>query len=31
MKDWQNQAHVKWDCWRHAVMLPKYRQGTRLQ
>ena len=26
MKDWQSQAHVKWDCKYHVVILPKYRQ-----
>ena len=26
MKDWQIQAHVKWDCVYHVVILPKYRQ-----
>ena len=26
MKDWQSQAHVKWDCKFHVVILPKYRQ-----
>ncbi len=25
-KDWQSQAHVKWDCKYHVVILPKYRQ-----
>ena len=26
MKDWQSQAHVKWDCKFHVVIVPKYRQ-----
>jgi putative transposase len=26
MKDWQSQAHVKWECKYHVVFLPKYRQ-----
>ena len=26
MKDWQNQAHVKWECKYHVVILPKYRR-----
>jgi len=26
MKDWRSQAHVKWDCKYHVVILPKYRQ-----
>ena len=26
MKDWQSQAHVKWDCKYHIVILPKYRK-----
>ncbi len=26
MKDWQSQAHVKWDCKYHVVILPKYRR-----
>lgn len=25
MKDWQSQAHVKWECKYHVVILPKYR------
>jgi len=24
MKDWQSQAHVKWDCKYHVVIVPKY-------
>jgi putative transposase len=24
MKDWQSQAHVKWECKYHVVILPKY-------
>jgi len=23
MKDWQSQAHVKWDCKYHVVIAPK--------
>ena len=26
MKDWQSQAHVKWDCKYHVVIVPKYRR-----
>ena len=26
MKDWQSQAHVKWDCKYHVVIIPKYRR-----
>ena len=26
MKDWKSQAHVKWDCKYHVVILPKYRR-----
>ena len=26
MKDWRSQAHVKWECKYHVVILPKYRQ-----
>ena len=26
MKDWQSQAHVKWDYKYHVVILPKYRK-----
>ena len=25
-KDWQSQAHVKWECKYHVVILPKYRK-----
>jgi len=28
MKDWQSQAHVKWDCKYHVVILPKYRRNV---
>ena len=28
MKDWQRQAHVKWDCKFHVVIVAKYRQGV---
>jgi putative transposase len=26
MKEWQSQAHVKWECTYHVVILPKYRK-----
>lgn len=26
MKDWQSQAHVKWECKYHVVILPKHRK-----
>jgi putative transposase len=26
MKDWPSQAHVKWDCQDHVVILPKSRR-----
>ena len=26
MKEWQSQAHVKWECKYHVVILPKYRK-----
>ena len=26
MKDWQNVAHVKWECKYHLVIVPKYRR-----
>ena len=26
MKDWQSQAHVKWDCKYHVVIVPQYRK-----
>ena len=28
MKDWQSQAHVKWECLYHVVIVPKYRKKT---
>ena len=28
MRDWQSQAHVKWECKYHVVILPKYRKKT---
>lgn len=28
MKDWQSQAHVKWDCKYHVVIVPKYRRSV---
>jgi len=26
MKDWQSQAHVRWECKYHVVIVPKYRK-----
>ena len=26
MKDWRSQAHVKWECLYHVVIVPKYRR-----
>jgi putative transposase len=26
MKEWQSEAHVKWECKYHVVILPKYRR-----
>ena len=26
MKEWQSQAHVKWECKYHVVIVPKYRE-----
>ena len=26
MKEWQSQAHVKWECKYHVVIVPKYRR-----
>ena len=26
MRDWQSQAHVKWECKYHVVFVPKYRK-----
>ncbi len=26
MKDWRSQAHVRWDCKYHVVILPKFRR-----
>jgi putative transposase len=26
MKEWQSQAHVKWECKYHVVIVPKYRK-----
>jgi len=26
MKEWQSQAHVKWECKYHVVIIPKYRR-----
>ena len=26
MKDWKSQAHVKWECKYHIVIIPKYRK-----
>ena len=31
MKDWQSQAHVKWECKYHVVILPKYRKKRNFQ
>ena len=31
MKDWQSQAHVKWDCKYHVVILPKSRRKVLLR
>jgi len=28
MKDWQSQAHVKWECKHHVAIIPKYRKKT---
>jgi putative transposase len=28
MKDWQSQAHVKWECLYHVVIVPKYRKKS---
>ena len=28
MKDWQSQAHVRWECLYHVVIVPKYRKKT---
>ena len=28
MKDWKSQAHVKWECKYHVVILPKYRKKS---
>ena len=28
MKDWKSEAHVKWDCKYHVVIVPKYRQQS---
>ena len=27
-RDWRSQAHVKWECKYHVVVLPKYRRKT---
>ena len=26
MKDWRSEAHVKWECLYHVVIIPKYRR-----
>jgi len=26
MKDWQSEAHIKWECKYHVVIIPKYRR-----
>jgi len=31
MKDWQSQAHVKWECKYHVVIVPKYREKKHLK
>ncbi len=31
MKDWQSQAHVKWECKYHVVILPKYRKKRKFK
>ena len=31
MKDWQSQAHVKWECKYHVVIIPKYRPKNSLR
>ena len=31
MKDWQSQAHVKWECKYHVVIVPKYREKTQVK
>ena len=31
MKEWQSQAHVKWDCKFHVVIVPKYRQKAQFK
>jgi len=31
MKDWQSQAHVKWECKYHVVIVPKYREKTQFK
>ncbi len=28
MKEWQSQAHVKWECKYHVVIVSKYRKKT---
>ena len=28
MREWQSQAHVKWYCWYHVVIVPKYRRKS---
>jgi putative transposase len=31
MKDWQSQAHVKWECKYHVVIVPKYREKAQFK
>ena len=31
MKDWQSQAHVKWECKYHVVIVPKYRKKQQFE
>ena len=31
MKDWQSQAHVKWECKYHVVIVPKYRRKQKFE
>ena len=31
MKDWQSQAHVKWECKYHVIIVLKYREKTQFK
>ena len=31
MKDWRSQAHVKWECKYHVVIVPKYRKKQQFE